>query len=155
MLKGLLPDHFRGIAEGAKFVLLILKQVRINGPDSYVVARRGRRDSIGVLCAAREVPQYVNRNGWRGPGERVDQPGIAELLLNRRCGRWLQVLAEPCPCIGKSPRWQFDPEVIESFEDILGGGGIHRVTSSLRRVPGRCQLISHRKTGRLSGLRDE
>src|SRR5580704_787196 len=135
MLKGLLPDRFRGIAEGAKFVFLILKQVRIDGPNSYFVALCRGPDSLGVLGAAREIPQYVDRDSWSGAGERVDQSCIAELLFNRGRGCWLQVLAESCPCICKSPRWQFDPEVFKSFEDILSGDGIHRVTSSLRRVP--------------------
>ncbi len=115
MAQSLLPNGRRRIAERTEFVLLILKEVGIDGAGAYAVLflqslhLRHLRDAFG------QIPQDVQSHSGRDSGEAVDLSSVGKLLLNGGSGGSLSKYAKASAGVGESPGGNLDLERIQSL----------------------------------------
>jgi hypothetical protein len=125
MSKGCVPNRFVRVTEGAEFVALILKEVRIDGPGANAVNARQLPNLGRVLDAVGEIPLHMQSDGRAYTRELMHVAGIAELLLNSVCGRWLNEFSESTSGVREPPRRDFNVESLQRLQDSFGPMRIH------------------------------
>ena len=100
---GAFPDFRRRVAQRAVLVILVLEQVGIDGPGGDSVAGFEAANALNILDAVGQVPQNMQSQGGRDPGEFVHLAGVAELLLQRGSRRGLKELPKARARVGESP----------------------------------------------------
>src|SRR6266566_1039521 len=79
-----------------------------------------------VLQPIREVPLNVQCQSRAGASHRMYLSGVAEFFFNRAGGSELDELAKSCAGVGKAPRRQFYPEIVQRLPNHLGLFSFHR-----------------------------
>jgi hypothetical protein len=78
----LFPDLFRGIAEGTELVLLVLKEVGIDGAGANAKAALQCLDLGDIADAVGQIPEHMKSERGSYAGEAVDLGRVSELFLD-------------------------------------------------------------------------
>jgi hypothetical protein len=116
MLERAAPDTSIGIAQRTEFVLLVLKQIRVDRSRPNAILFREALYFRHIVKAAWKVPKHMQCKRRRDARQCVNLGGIGELLLKRGGGSRLQKLAKPGACIRKSPRGNLNCEAVQACQ---------------------------------------
>ena len=116
VLECVVADFSVGVAEGAKLVFLILKEIGIDGTGADTETALEVMNLGDILNSIGQIPQDVQGECGRGAGEAMDFGSIAEFLFERGGGGRLDEFSETRAGICKSPRRNFDLECVQDFE---------------------------------------
>jgi len=117
--QGASADLRIGIADGAVFVLLRLKEVRIDRAGADGVFSFQLLDDGRIGNAIGEVPLDMEGEGWVDAGESVDLGGVGEFFFDGSGGCGLKEFAETGSGIGESPGGYLDGETVQRVGNSL------------------------------------
>ena len=120
---GLFADLRRGVAQGTELVLLVLKQVRIDGPGAQCEAALQFLHLGDIGDAVRQIPQYVESEGGGHAGKAVYLGCVGELFLDGGGGGCLDELAKARTGVGESPGGNLDLERVQRLNSQVEGSG--------------------------------
>jgi hypothetical protein len=112
VFEGVSPDGGVRIAEGAVLILLILKEVRVDGTGFHTKTLGQLLNLIGAVYSGRKIPQNVQGDGGTNSGEEVHLTGVTEFLLCSCSRAGLNKLSKASAGIGEAPRRDFDAKAI-------------------------------------------
>jgi hypothetical protein len=115
VVHGLLPDLRRGVAEGTVLVLLVLKEVGVDGAGMNAEAAFQLLDLGNVVDAVGQIPEHMQGEGGSDAGEAVDFGRVGELFLDRGGGGGLHELSKASAGVGESPGGNLNLERIQSL----------------------------------------
>ncbi len=121
--EGLLADPGGGIAERTELVLLVLKEVGVDGAGANAEAPLEFLDLGNVVDSVGQVPKDVEGERGGDAGEAVDLSRVAELLLDGGGGSGLDKLAEAGSGVGESPGGNLDLERVQRLNSQVEGSG--------------------------------
>ena len=124
------------VAERTPLVVLILKQVRIDGADLHAVVPCEFRDGLRVLTGLK-IPEYVDGDGRAAAGQSVNLAGISELVVGVDGRGVLEKFTKTGAGIGETPRGRFDLEGGKRLDGAAEKFGGHR--RKLPNVVPQCQ----------------
>ena len=96
-------DRRIGVAERAKFVFLILKNIGIDGAGANGKLLGERLHFGDIFQSVRQIPLHVQRQGWAASGERVNLRGVTEFFFDGGGGSGLDKFAEASASVCKAP----------------------------------------------------
>ena len=108
VVRGLFANLSRRIAQGTELVLLILKEIGVDGSGANAEAALECLHFGHIGDAVGQVPEDMERKRRGRAGEAVDFCGVGELLLNGGGGGGLDKLAKARAGVGESPRRDLD-----------------------------------------------
>src|SRR5436190_7837483 len=108
-----------GIPQRAVLVLLILKNIRIDGSRSHAELLAQPLHFFNIFHTIRQVPLHVQRKGRTSAGGGMHLRRIAEFLFDRRRCRCLDELAEARARIRETPGRQLDLELVERLPRLF------------------------------------
>ena len=120
VVHGLLANRRIGIAQGPVLIVLILKQVGIDGPRAQPILGGQGLNFHAIANALGQIPQDMQRDAGANARYAVHLAGIGE-LFRRGGGRGrLKEFAETGTGIGKAPRGQFDMKRVQRVDYLIG-----------------------------------
>src|SRR5277367_5446312 len=105
-----------GIADRAKLVLLILKEIGIDRASQHSILRSQALHCSRIRDSFRKIPLDMQSQSRSDTGERVCLGGVSELLLKRSGRSGLQELAKTGSGVGKTPRRNFDLQAVQGAD---------------------------------------
>ena len=121
--QGLLADGRRWIAERAEFVLLILKEVGVDGAGADAEFALQGLDFGHVAEAVGQIPEHVQGHRGRDAGEAVDLGRVGEFFFDGGSGGGLHKLAKARAGVGESPGGNLDLERIQGLSGLFESCG--------------------------------
>ena len=105
------------VAKRPELVVLILKEIRVDGARHHAGTCGEGLDLASVFESTRKIPLHVQGDRRTDARDRVHVSGITEFFGGRRRRSRLQIFAEARAGVRESPRRQLDAERIERADD--------------------------------------
>src|SRR5579864_1208305 len=112
VLKRSRADRGIGVAKRAVLILLILKEVRIDGPGLHAVTIGEGPNFRDTMDAVGKIPQHMKSDCRAGSSQEMDLPCIAEFFFRGGCRGSLNEFPETGTCVGKAPRGNLNAKLL-------------------------------------------
>ena len=123
VLESLGADLGRGIGERAELVLLVLKEVGIDGAGADSVAALEGLYFLDVGESVGQIPEDVEGHGGSDAGEAMDLGRVGKFLFDGGGGGGLGELAEARAGVCEAPGGNLDLEAVENLSGAVEPGG--------------------------------